>query len=244
MSKTLLLAHRGFSGIYPENSPLAFEKAAELGVDGVESDVHITKDGRLVIFHDAEVDRTSNGTGMICDLTYPELLKLDIGAWKSERFAGQHVWTLDQLLDFCRETKMILNLELKNYQVFYEEMEERVIDAVCSRKMEDQVFVSSFNHISMKKFKRLCPEIETGLLYDKPIWEIEQYLELSQADCIHPFWRLLDYQPELVQIAHEHQMKINVWTVDQEDHIRKMLSLHVDGIISNAPDRLLRVAKG
>lgn len=94
MKRPLLLAHRGFSGNYPENSPLAFRMAVEkTAADGFESDVHITKDGKLVIFHDASVERTSNGTGFIKNMTYDELLSLDIGAWKSPEFAGQHtVW--------------------------------------------------------------------------------------------------------------------------------------------------------
>ena len=142
--------------------------AEKTNVDGIESDVHISKDGKLVIFHDASVERTSNGTGFIRDLTYAELLELDIGAWKSPEFAGQRIWTLGQLLDFCRETRLLLNLELKNYEVFYDGLEQRVIDEICARGMQEQVFVSSFNHISMQRFKELCPEIDTGLLYD--IW--------------------------------------------------------------------------
>ena len=111
MKKVMLLAHRGFSGKYPENSPLAFRKAVEeTSADGFESDVHITKDGKLIIFHDASVERTSNGTGFIKDHTYEEMLELDIGSWKSPEFAGQHIWTFDQLLDFCDETNMLLNM--------------------------------------------------------------------------------------------------------------------------------------
>lgn len=154
MKKVMLLAHRGFSGKYPENSPLAFHKAVEeTSADGFESDVHITKDGKLIIFHDATVERTSNGTGFIKDHTYEEMLQLDIGSWKSPEFAGQHIWTFDQLLDFCDETNMLLNMELKNYEVFYEGLEQRVIDAISAHKMQDRVFVSSFNHISMQKFR-------------------------------------------------------------------------------------------
>lgn len=182
MKRPLLLAHRGFSGNYPENSPLAFRMAVEkTAADGFESDVHITKDGKLVIFHDASVERTSNGTGFIKNMTYDELLSLDIGAWKSPEFAGQHIWTFGQLLDFCKETKMLLNMELKNYEVFYENLEQRVIDEICKRQMQEQVFVSSFNHISMQHFKELCPDIETGLLYDKPYRRIHVHDRGSPA---------------------------------------------------------------
>ena len=243
MKRPLLFAHRGFSGIYPENSPLAFRMAAEkTNADGIESDVHLSKDGQLVIFHDASVERTSNGTGFIRDLTYAQLLELDIGAWKSPEFAGQHIWTLGQLLDFCREARMLLNLELKNYEVFYDGLEQRVIDEVCARGMQEQVFVSSFNHISMQRFKDLCPEIEMGLLYDKPLLDMEHYLLPSNADNMHPRYMLLQYQPELMDLFHSRGMKVNTWTVNDEADMRDMIHRGVDGIISNYPNLLCRVA--
>lgn len=244
MKKTLLFAHRGFSGRYPENSPLAFRKAVEeTEADGIESDVHMTKDGKLVIFHDAAVERTSNGNGYIKDMTYEELLTLDIGGWKSPEFAGERIWTLAQLLDFCKETRMLLNMELKNYEVFYPELEERVIAEIRAARMEERVFVSSFNHISMQRFKALCPDIKTGLLYDKPLLDIERYIQRSSADNMHPRYMLLQYQPELVDLFHSRNMKVNTWTVDDEESMRDMLARGVDCIISNYPDLLCRVAK-
>ena len=188
--------------------------AEKTNVDGIESDVHISKDGKLVIFHDASVERTSNGTGFIRDLTYAELLELDIGAWKSPEFAGQRIWTLGQLLDFCRETRLLLNLELTKYEVVYDGLEQRVIDEICARGMQEQVFVSSFNHISMQRFKELCPEIETGLLYDKPLLDMEYYLLRSNADNVHPRYTLLQYQPELMDLFHGRGTRVNPWTVN------------------------------
>lgn len=244
MKKTLLFAHRGFSGKYPENSPLAFRKAVEeTDADGIESDVHITRDGKLVIFHDATVERTSNGRGYIKDMTYEELLSLDIGSWMSPEFAGEHIWTFSQLLDFCKEAGILLNMELKNYEVFYPELEERVIAEIQAAKMEEQVFVSSFNHISMQHFKTLCPDIATGLLYDKPMLDIGEYIQRSSADNMHPRYMLLQYQPELVELYHGRGMKVNTWTVNDEENMRDMLSRGVDCIISNYPDLLCRVAK-
>ena len=216
--------------------------AEKTNVDGIESDVHISKDGKLVIFHDASVERTSNGTGFIRDLTYAELLELDIGAWKSPEFAGQRIWTLGQLLDFCRETRLLLNLELKNYEVFYDGLEQRVIDEICARGMQEQVFVSSFNHISMQRFKELCPEIDTGLLYDKPLLDMEYYLLRSNADNVHPRYTLLQYQPELMDLFHGRGMRVNTWKVNDEESMEDMLRHGVDGIISNYPDLLCRVA--
>ncbi len=242
--RPLLLAHRGFSGLYPENSPLAFQMAVErTAADGFESDVHLTKDGVPVVFHDARLERTSNGAGYLRDHTLAELLTLDIGGWKAPEFAGQRIWTLAQLLDFCRESGRCLNLELKNYEVFYPELEQRVVDAVCARQMQDQVFVSSFNHLSMQRFKTLCPEIRTGLLYDKPLLDMERYLEGSNADNIHPRYLLLQNQPELEGQFRRRGMKICTWTVNEEADMMDMLRRGVDGIISNYPDRLCRAAE-
>ena len=244
MKKPILFAHRGFSGKYPENSPLAFFKAAEeTSADGIESDVHISRDGKLVIFHDATIERTSNGTGYIRNYTYEELLGFDIGSWKSPEFAGQHIWTLGQLLDFCKETGLLLNLELKNYEVFYEGLEARVIEEIVSRKMEDRVSVSSFNHISMQQFKLLNPEIETGLLYDKPLLDMDAYIARSNADNMHPRYMLMQYQPELMKLYHDKGMKVITWTVDEPADIRDMLRLGADGIISNRADVLCRTVQ-
>jgi len=243
MKKPLLFAHRGFSGRYPEHSPVAFRAALEkTASDGIESDVHITKDGKLVIFHDASVERTSNGKGFIKDHTFEEMLQLDIGSWMSPEFTGEHVWSLGQLLDFCKESQLLLNLELKNYEVFYQGLEQMVIDEICSRRMQDQVFVSSFNHISMQQFKSICPDIKTGLLYDKPFLDMDHYIRRSNADNMHPRYMLLQYQPELMELYHGRGMKVNTWTVNEESDMRDMIDRGVDCIISNYPDLLCRVA--
>lgn len=242
--KPLLLAHRGFSEVYPENSPLAFRAAAEeTDCDGFESDCHLSRDGQIIVFHDASLERTSNGRGRLADHTYAQLLELDIGAWKDPRFAGQHIWTLEQLLDFCRETGKCLNLELKNYEIFYQGLEEKVIAAIVSHRMEEQVFVSSFNHLSMERFHQLNPELSTGLLYDKPLLDMASYIQRTTANSMHPKYLLLQYQSELVDLYHSHGMQVHTWTVNAEADMRDMIARGVDGIISNRPDLLCRVAR-
>lgn len=243
MKKTLLLAHRGFSGRYPENTPLAFRMTAEeTDVDGIESDVHMTRDGALVIFHDDRVDRTSNGSGYIRDMTLDEMRRLDIGAWKDPAFAGEHVWTLEQLLDLCQEAKLLLDLELKNGDVSYPGMEQRVAELLRARKMQEQVFVSSFNHGSMALFKRLCPEVQTGLLYSKPLQGSLRRAGAAAADALHPRFTVLRRRPRLLEQCRAAGKKVYVWTVDKESDMRDMLARGVDGIISNWPDVLSRVA--
>ena len=243
--KPLVLGHRGYSGLYPENTPLAFRKVAEVpGADGIETDVHICRSGELVLCHDEAVDRTSNGHGLIRDMSYDELMALDFGSWKSPEFAGEHIWTLPELLDFCKETGLILNLELKNGIEFYPHLEERCLHEISIRHMEDQVFLSSFNHISMQRFKELCGDrLETGLLYEAPLLDMEHYLERSNADNVHPCFHVFDYQPELMEMFHSRGMKVNVWTVNTEEDARKLIRLGVDGMIGNYPDRLVRAVE-
>lgn len=243
MTEPQILAHRGFSGPYPENSPLAFRAAAEeTGADGIETDVQMTKDGRLVLMHDERVDRTSNGHGYVRDLTWEQMQELDIGGWKG--FPGETVWSLEQLLDFCREKHLLLNIELKNGIVFYTGLEERVAELIRQRHMQEQVVLSSFNHASMARFKSLCPEVETGLLYSEPLAQTVRYVELAGADGIHPCHRVLTYQPELVAQCHARGKKVRVWTVDGEAELRRMLEAGVDCIITDWPDRAEKIRAG
>ena len=238
MQHTLFLAHRGFSGRYPENSPLAFRMVAEeTHADGIETDVQLTRDGVMVLFHDDRVDRTSNGSGRICDMTYEELLKLDIGSWKGPEFAGEHVWTLEQLLDFCQETHLLLNVELKNGNTPYPGLEGRVANLIRARRMQEQVFVSSFNHPSMQRFHQICPEVETGLLYSEPLAETLTYRKLTGTDNLHPQYTVLQFQPHLPARLHANGGRIHVWTVNEVLDMREMLRLNVDSIITNFPDR-------
>jgi glycerophosphoryl diester phosphodiesterase len=239
LKKPLLLAHRGFSCVYPENSPLAFRMAAEkTRADGFESDVRYSKDGALVIFHDPVLDRTSNGSGPVSALTLDELRAVDIGAWKSPEFAGQHMWTLGELLDFCREAKLVLNLELKNCDEPCPDLEARVIGEITRRGMQDRVFVSSFNHVSMHRFRELCPDIGAGFLYSYPLFNIGGYLAGAGVTAVHPLWKLLVLQPGLMDVFRRLGLKVNVWTVDGEAEMRNMTAAGADGIISNRPDLL------
>ena len=124
-------AHRGWSEKYPENTMLAYRKAAELGVDQIEIDVRITKDGELVIMHDERVDRTTNGTGKVDELTLAEIRALDAGSWKGEEFAGERVPTLAEFIDFARSyPEMTFDFELKEYPT---EGREELAYSVCDR---------------------------------------------------------------------------------------------------------------
>jgi len=235
---TLTFAHRGFSGKYPENTRRAFLAALEEGCDGIESDVHLSSDGEPVIIHDAELGRTCTARGKVGSYTFRELRELDIGSWKGSEFAGERILHLDELLEIILNARIILNLEIKNYEVFYEDIEEIVIGRIKALGAEKRLILSSFNHISMKKCKEIEPSIPAGLLYEYPLLDAPDYAARQGIDALHPHFRCLVYSPDLVQAAHDRGVKVNTWTVNTEEDIRFCAGLGVDSIISNFPDKL------
>lgn len=237
MKKILNLAHRGFSGKYPENTRAAFDAAAAVsGCDGFETDVNLTRDGIAVIIHDPILGRTADKTGYVRDHTYEELLQADIGSWFDPSFRGERILRLDELLAFVQKEKLFVNLEIKNYEVFYEGIERIVIEQVDRLHMKDQVILSSFNHLSMELCKHIDPEIQTGLLYGYPLLRMEHYGAASQANALHPRYSCLQYEPDLVARAHEQGLAVNTWTVNEREELVAIKALNVDCIISNYPD--------
>jgi glycerophosphoryl diester phosphodiesterase len=237
--KILNLAHRGFSAKYPENTRRAFLAAIDEGrCDGFESDVHLSADGEPVIIHDASLKRTSNGAGMVADRPFSALRELDIGSWKGKEFAGERILHLEELLEIVLDHHIVLNLEIKNYEVFYRGIEEKVIGSVKALGAEKAVFLSSFNHISMKKCKEIDRTIRTGLLYEYPLLDAGAYARRHGIDAIHPRVRCLAYSPELTGSAHEQGIAVNVWTANTEEEMRFWSDQGVDSIISNYPDKL------
>jgi len=239
MKKPLNLAHRGFSGLYPENSKRAFTEAlAVAGCDGFETDVHLSKDGQPVIIHDATLDRTSDGKGAVGAKTFKELQEYDIGAWKDAKFAGERIMHLDELLELAVEHGKALNIELKNYEVLYPNLEQIVIDRVVAKKATDLVFFSSFNHISMEMCMDITQEIPTGLLYMQPLIRAEEY---ASGHNLHPNFRLFGLEADLIERAHKLGIAVNAWTVDEPEDYKLCIKLGVDSIITNFPDRLAEI---
>ena len=150
-----VFAHRGFSGKYPENTMLAFKKAAEVGCYGIELDVQLTKDDEIVIMHDETIDRTTSGTGYIRDYMYRELCLVDCYGKFEGEYEFQRIPTLREYLTWVKDTGLVTNIELKNSVYYYEHLEEKVIDMVREFGMEDRVIFSSFNLVSINKCKKV-----------------------------------------------------------------------------------------
>lgn len=193
-------AHRGCSQMYPENTLLAFEKAAEIkGLTGIELDIQLTGDGRMAVCHDERVDRTTDGTGALRNYSMSELgkLKIDAGDGNWERIPEIEE-VLDLLENRLREG-LKLNIELKNSIVPYEGMEQKIIELIHKRGLEKSIIYSSFCALSIERIKQIDSEAETGILDTKVSDCLYKLKGGCGADALHPFWRGMDLPRERIQ---------------------------------------------
>lgn len=232
-------AHRGASGYYPENTMLAFEKAVELGCDGIETDVQMTSDGELVLIHDEMVNRTTNGSGFVKDYNLKELRKLNAGKWFDSKYKHIKIPTAEELIILAEEKNIIINFEIKTGIVMYPNIEEKLISLIMKHNIQNRVILSSFNHYSMVNCKQIAKDIKTGLLYMEGLYKPEVYCKLVGADALHPFFYAVN--SDMVKAAKIEGFQINPFTVNEELYMMNLILAGVDGIITNYPDKLKKL---
>jgi len=238
---TLNIAHRGASSAAPPNTLAAFEKAVELGADGIEFDVHLSADGVPVVIHDFTVDETTDGSGRVARMTLTQLELLDAGSSFDPAFAGEHIPTLAQVLE-TYGNRLLLNIELKDLNLGDSGLERAVIAQVERHGLGDRVILSSFNPFSLRRAKKIAPHIPVGLLYapDLPLLLRRAWLApLFPHEARHPEHSMVDAR--YMACARQRGYRVNTWTVDDPDEMRRLIALDVDGIVTNLPDVLCRV---
>lgn len=235
MSK--IFAHRGFSGKYPENTMLAFQKAVEIGVDGIELDVHLTKDNELVIIHDEDIKRTCDGEGLVKDMTLEQLRKFDASATFKGVYGFCGIPTLREYFELVKDTPIITNIELKTGVYEYPTIEKRVIDMVREFSLEEKIIFSSFNHFTVKRCEDLAPEIKRGFLTGDWLYDFGKYTKERNVQCCHPWHVTLS--KENVEEMHSQGREINTWTVNEYEDIERLAAMGVDSLIGNFPDRMI-----
>lgn len=224
--KPKIYAHRGASIQAPENTLAAFQLALDQGADGIELDVMLSKDHHLVVIHDGSVDRTTNGSGRVRDLTLAELKQLDAGD-------GETIPTLAETLDQFGG-RFLINIELKNYSTIFDALPLAVAEMVSDYGVADSILVSSFNPFNFRRFHRVLPEVPRGMLTFPGRAQNILY-RLFRYEAFHPYFK--DVDEALVQTVHARGRQINVWTVDEAAEIRHLAKLGVDAIITNQPQR-------
>ena len=233
----LILGHRGARGHAPENTMASFQAALDMGADGIELDVQMTKDGKVVVCHDHSLERTSNGSGWLVEHTREELRALDFGSWFSPQFAGEKIPTLREVLQWAAATRLIVNVEIKNGPVIYEGIEEKVSALIRECRMVDRVIVSSFYHPSLLKMKQLDPLIKTGLLYASRPVDPWLQLRVTDTDNLHPLWHYVD--AAWASGTRPHGAKIFTWTINELRDWEHIKNMGVDGIMTDYPDRFV-----
>lgn len=236
-----IYAHRGNSSVYPENTMAAFRSALAVGAEGIETDVHLTKDGVLVITHDEEISRVSDGTGYVKDMTLEELRAFDFGSWKGEAFKGERIPTLKELLDLLKDTDLMLNIEIKMGFVLYPGIEEKLLDTLKSEGFLHRVIFSSFNHYSIALIKQLEPFAKTAPLYECGLYQPHEYAKTLGASFIHPSYKSMD--PRLLEDLKKSGIGVNLWTVNDLKTALYFNSLPIDGIITDYPEELIKAIR-
>jgi glycerophosphoryl diester phosphodiesterase len=250
-SRTLVIAHRGGAGLAPENTLYAFEQAVGLGVDILEMDVRSTADGTLVVFHDAMLERTTDGSGKINEKTLDELKKLNAGFhWtpdggKTFPFRESEKIKIPTLQEvFTAFPKMRFNIEPKQFT-------PSIIKPLCAmireHQLTDRVVIASFNQTILDEFRRECAGVATSAgpseigkfltMYKTGL--SQSYSPLMQALQIPEYAGMQLIDKEFIKAAHERNLQVHVWTVNDTESMQRLLNAGVDGIMTDYPDRLL-----
>lgn len=233
-TKPLVWAHRGASGYAPENTLAAFQKAVDLGADGVELDIQLTKDDQIVVIHDETIDRTSDGKGWVKDYTLEELRAFNYNRTKPG-YKHADIPTMREVFELLKPTGLFINIEIKTGVVFYEKIEEKILALTKEMGMEDRVCYSSFNHYTVTRIHELKPDAEVGFLYaDGPI-DMPSYGVKHGVNALHPALYNLQYDG-FVKECKEKGLKLNVWTVNERPYMEMCCQYGVDAIITNYPD--------
>lgn len=231
----LCVAHRGFSGIAPENTMAAVNLAMEQPFVGwIEVDVQLSKDGVPLLIHDFTLNRTTNGRGPVKDRTWEELQRLDAGRWKSKAYTGEKLISLDEFLDKIKG-RLQANIEVKTQGNLYPGIEEKIISAVRKRRMEQDVVLTSFEPRILAKIKEIGRGIRTGLIVDGKARDVLLRLQMLQCSFLSMNHRYLT--AELAGKAARRGIEVMAWTMDDVRRMRRVAAMHGDILLcTNRPD--------
>lgn len=239
VANVIKIAHRGASGSYPENTRLAFEKAIEARVDMIEIDCQLSKDGHVVVFHDERLNRTTGAKGTVKGKTLRQLKKLDVGSWLKESFKGERILTLEEVLGILAG-KVDLNLDIKSAPHGPLGIELKILFILSHYDYLGRAILSSFDYRSLRRVRELAPEARIAVLYGKETGE--NPFEVARE--IHAYSVHVEKElaaPAFLERAEQLGLKRFVWTVNEVAEMERFISLGVDGIITDFPERFWKI---
>ena len=223
---TKILAHRGSSAYRPENTMEAFELAIKQGADGIELDVHLSKDGHIIVFHDSTLERVSDGTGPVYSRSLEELKNIKVG--------GCRIPSLAEVYDLLSGSDLIVNVELKTSEIPYPDLPKKLLALEQEFNMKEQLLYSSFNHSILKELQ--SPNTRIAPLYNHDLAEPWLYAKQLGAYAIHPSWHVLAADLQIVEKCHAEGILVHTWTVDDPQQMCAVYENRIDMIITNKPD--------
>ena len=254
--RPLVIAHQGGDGIWPGDTLYAFEKAVEIGADVLEMDAHITRDGAIVLMHDEEVDRTTDGAGLIENMTLDELKQLDAAyQWSNDGsktfpYRGQDIQvpTLEELFQRFPQMRYVIEIKLTQNPI-----DQPLCDLIRRYDMHEKVMVASFHDEAMQNFREICPEIATSASRT----EVRNFVLLGKvflSGFIAPKYQSIQppYDPKeslnipimterFIREAHAKNIRVEPWTVDDPALMKQYIEWGVDGIMTDRPDLMIEV---
>jgi len=233
--RPLIIAHRGAKAYAPENTMASFQSAVDFKADGVEFDIKLTKDGEIIIIHDLTVDRTTNGKGRVKDFSIAEIQKLEAGKFFSEKFSGEPIPLLSNVLRNL-PAQFIINIEITNYGSLFDGLAKKAVKLVKELGVANQVIFSSFFPGNLLITKKYAPEIPVAILANAGLsgWISRSNLMSGiSPQYVHPY--LSDVNKNYIDRQHDMGRKVNVWTVNDPGEIERLANIKVDGIITDDP---------
>ena len=255
---TMVIAHQGGDGVWPGDTLFAFEKAVGIGADVLEMDAHITRDSRIVLMHDETVDDTTDGTGLIEDMSLEELKRLDAAYdWSTDggasfpfRGQGIQVPALDEVFQKFPQMRYVIEIKLTQNPI-----DKPLCDLIRQYQMQDKVIVASFHDVAMRNFRSTCPEVTTSASRT----EVRNYVLLGKAflwgfyfpkfQTIQPPWNPEDslgiriMTERFIRESHAKNIRVEPWTVNDPQLMRQYIEWGVDGIITDRPDLMVGLLK-
>lgn len=247
VSQVRIIAHRGAPTFAPENTLPAIRKALEIGVDMIEIDVHQTKDGVLVIMHDEKVNKTTDGSGYIKDMTFDEIRSLDAGSWFDPVFTGTKVPALDEVFEIMDETTKLL-IEIKRGSPYYPGIEDRILGTISMYEFEERVEIKSFERPVVEHIRGRAPHIPIGksVVFRIPFFRIIidrgvrwGSVYTYEVDFLHSHW--LTTTQALVRRARDEGFGLYAWDVNTEGRMRRLINMGVDAIETDYPHVLKEI---
>lgn len=239
MRKPWVIAHRGASGHAPENTIAAFERAVQLGAQFIETDLHLTRDARFVAIHDSTLDRTTNGRGVVHDFSLAELRELDAGQWFDRSFMGERIPTLEEVLAFGQRHDVVFYLEIKYDSAWG--MHHALVGALQSTQSAARTVILSRDPATLLSLRMLDSTVMLGMLVEENHAEIVKTAISAGARQLCPKADLVG--SKLVKEAHQADLHVATWTVNEREEMERTIAAGVDGIMSDFPDRLRAVVE-